>query len=260
MTSPPTLHPLTLLHRYASGYFPMIDDEDPAHPVFFWDRWPVRAVLPVNAQTAARARRMGRRAQGAGGRFEIRYTTAVETVLGHLQRVKEHSWVRGQVVDIYRALHEAGVLRTVEAWERDTDAGTRRRGDAAKEPRLVGALLGLVLPGVFVAETMYGLVPEASKVCLCQLVEDCWNAGHPTYELIDVQPPHNLDEYGLPLPRKTGTAHPCIRLGEQHLPLAAYLAAFAAAWKRAFAGGISEWLELASREKARGAVSVRFPE
>ena len=110
-----------ILQHYVAGYFPMVDLPDRAgRSEFFWDRWPVRAILPLDVQAAARARRMQRRAQAKanaeGGRpFDIRYTTAVEEVITQLQTVKENSWVRQEVVDIYRALHAAGVLQTVEA-------------------------------------------------------------------------------------------------------------------------------------------------
>jgi len=239
----PSIDLQDVLTRYTAGYFPMtdMDDADPsAKPVFYWDRWPIRAVLPLNDQSVARARRMARRAER---QFTIRHTTAVEKVLRHLKHAKDHSWVQGQVVEIYRALHAAGILRTIEAWlpaAEPTPAAPRPRD------RLVGALLGIVWPGVFVAETMYGLVPEASKVCLCRLVEDCAAAG---FEMIDVQTPHDMDECGAPLLPKAATAHPCTRLGEDHMPIEAFLEAFSAAWSRAFSGGIAEWLEWAAQEK-----------
>ena len=153
-----------------------------------------------------------------------------------LRQVKEHSWVRGEVVEIYRALHAAGLLWTLEAWEKG---------------RLVGGLVGVVLPGVFVAETMYGIVPEASKVCLCQLVEDCWNEGRGGFAMIDVQTPHDRDEMGLPLGRP-GTAHPCVRLGEKLVEIAVFLRELRGTWKRAFGGGAGEWLKLTREERSRG--------
>ncbi len=191
----------------------------------------MRALIGVNEETVARAKRMGARGRG---RFEIRYNTAVEEVIGQLQReeIKENSWVKEEVVKIYAALHAARLLRTVEAWD--------------GQGKLVGALLGIDLPGTFVAETMFGTVPEASKVCLCRLVEDCM-AGrgcvHAAKEMIDVQTPHDLCVWGFPGEEEDGqgggrtTAHPCVRLGEIYLPISAYMRAFVSAWKGAFARG-----------------------
>lgn len=218
-----------ILSRYAAGYFPLYDLEGR----FYWERLSIRAMIPVNADTAARARRLARRGRG---RFEIRYSTAIEQVVAQLQReeIKRNSWVKEEVVKIYAALDAARLLKTVEVWD--------------KGGNLVGALLGIDLPGTFVAETMYGLVPEASKICLCRLVEDCAAGRWGHKEIIDVQTPHNLEEWGLPREEEgedRGTSHPCVRIGEIYLPISVYMRAFVAAWKRGFGGGIEEWLEKA---------------
>jgi len=213
-----------ILTRYVSGYFPLYDLEGE----FFWERLSIRAMIPVNPDTAARARRLARRGRH---RFEIRHNTVTWDVVTLLQRedIKRNSWVQEEVVKIYAALHAARLLRTVEAWD--------------TQGNLAGALLGIDLPGTFIAETMFGLVPEASKICLCRLVEDCFHEGR---EIIDVQTPHNLDEWGLPREDASRTTpHPCVRIGEIYLPISVYMRAFVAAWKRAFNGGIEEWLERA---------------
>jgi leucyl/phenylalanyl-tRNA---protein transferase len=213
---------LDIVSRYAAGYFPLYDEQGN----FYWERQALRAVIPVNQETVARARRLARRGRR---QFEIRYTTAVEEVIAQLRRqeIKEHSWVQEEVVAIYRALHKNGMLRTVEAWN-------------ARTGELQGALLGLVLPGMFIAETMYGTVPEASKICLCQLVEDSFATG---VELIDVQTPHDFYEDALRAAGvETGTPHPCVRLGEQVIPLSRFRGLLAGAWQRAFTGGVEEWV------------------
>jgi leucyl/phenylalanyl-tRNA--protein transferase len=220
---------LEIVSRYAAGYFPLYDEDGR----FYWERLSVRAVIPVHDQTLARAKRLARRGKK---RFEIRRTTAVDDVIEQLksETVKADSWVREDVIAIYHALQKAGMLRTVEAWDPATGA-------------LVGALLGIALPGTFVAETMYGLVPEASKVCLCQLVEDCAASG---IEMIDVQTPHDFEAFDLlsdELRTRQSTAHPCVRLGEQYLPLATFQIQFTMAWRRAFNGGIAEWIEKSRR-------------
>jgi hypothetical protein len=127
-------------------------------------------------------------------------------------------------------------LRTVEAWQGE---------------KLAGALLGITLPGTYIAETMYGIVPEASKVCLCRLVEDCL-ATH--VEMIDVQTPHDLREMDFLLPGSDleRTPHPCVRLGEQLIPLPRFRRMFEAAWQRAFAGGVEEWVNAARQAHGNG--------
>ncbi len=159
---------MEVVTRYAAGYFPLYD----AAGRFYWERPNLRAILPVNPETVERADRLSRRHHK---KFQIRYTTAIDTVIGHLrdESIKQNSWVKKEVVAIYAAFRAAGLLQTVEAW----------RGN-----QLAGALLGIVLPGTFIAETMFGLIPDASKICLCQLVRDCAAQG---FFMIDVQTPHD---------------------------------------------------------------------
>lgn len=213
---------LEILSRYAQGFFPLYD----IRGRFYWEKLSVRAVMPLDAEAVRKAQRMAKRSHG---QFEIRYTTAVEQVIAQLQKeeIKEHSWVKEEVVGIYRNLYRAGLLQTVEAWVGG---------------HLVGGLLGIVMPGTFIAETMYGIVPEASKVCLCQLVIDCAAAG---FSMIDVQTPHDIDEFGLPRKREGETPHPCNRLGEVRVNVDVFMRAFELAWRRTFGGGIAEWLDIA---------------
>jgi leucyl/phenylalanyl-tRNA--protein transferase len=206
---------------YARGFFPLYDPWGR----FYWERLGTRAVIPINPDALRRARHLAVRRRSAKP-FQLRHTSAVDQVIAHLrdERVKERTWVRTEVVHIYTTLHNAGFLRTVEAWH---------------DGRLAGALLGLVLPGTFIAETMFGLLPDASKLCLCRLVEDCHAAG---IGAIDVQTPHDHDEFGLP---RQGTPHPCVRLGEQQVRLSAFMRGFSDRWKRSFDGGIDEWIAAA---------------
>ncbi|MGN6370242.1 MAG: hypothetical protein ACTHN5_18455 [Phycisphaerae bacterium] len=227
-----------ILARYAGGWFPLYDLAER----FYWERLSIRAVLPVTSEMAAHAKRMAKR---EGKRFEIRYTTAVEAVILALrdESVKPRSWVRAEVVSIYRTLHRAGLLQTIEAWDRERGV-------------IVGGLVGIVLPGVFVAETMFGLVPDASKACLCRLVEDAFAGG---VRMIDVQTPHHLDENGLPRARNGKTAHPCVRLGEEVITHARFMRWMGAAIHSAFPGTLTEWLEIATGiARVRGGAAVEM--
>jgi leucyl/phenylalanyl-tRNA---protein transferase len=216
-----------VLSRYAAGYFPLYDLDD--H--FYWERLPIRAMIPLTSETEVRAKKL---AQRPHKKYVIRYTTAVEQVVEHLADpgVKPRSWVKSEVVAIYRALYAAGLLQTIEAYDRTTNA-------------LAGALLGLVVPGTFIAETMFSLAPDASKVCLCQLIVDAHAAGH---RMIDVQTPHDLDDFppfGQAAPVEK-TAHPCIRLGERTIPVRSFMRQLKAAAAETFPGTLHDWLNTAA--------------
>jgi leucyl/phenylalanyl-tRNA--protein transferase len=221
-------HAAEILSYYAAGYFPLYDLADR----FYWERLPIRAVIPVTDENVAKAHAMARRPRK---KYLLRRNTSLSEIITHLQdpRVKENSWVRSEVVAIYRTLDDAGLLQTIEAFDVHTD-------------RLAGGLLGLALPGTFIAETMFALRPDASKLCLSQLLI---GAAHAGFRLIDVQTPHDLENYaafGLPSRDPDKTPHPCIRLGEQTLALPHFLKLFKAAATATFPGTLSDWLLIAS--------------
>jgi leucyl/phenylalanyl-tRNA--protein transferase len=68
------------------------------------------------------------------------------------------------MIKAYSQLHEAGAAHSAEAWQ----AG-----------ELVGGLYGVSLGGVFFGESMFALVPDASKVAFATLVAQlvAWGFG-----------------------------------------------------------------------------------
>ena len=184
-----------ILDCYYQGYFPLYD----WFGRFYWERPPERAIITLNAQAQARATRMLRR---CGKRFTFAHNTQFDQVLACLSnpKIKPFTWVRPQVRESYRRLHQAGFIQTTEAFN--------SRGE------LAGAVLGIMLPNVMIAETMFMLEPESSKASLCYLVRELHDRG---FAFIDVQTPHVRPE---PAPharitqRRATTPHPCVRLGE----------------------------------------------
>ncbi len=186
-----------ILARYYQGYFPLYD----WFGRFYWERPPERAMLMLDAPTHTRATRMLRR---AGREFTFAHNTQFEQVLTCLRdpKIKPFTWVRPQVVEMYRRLEQRGFIHTVEAFNKDG--------------RLAGAVLGIMLPNVLIAETMFMVEPEASKACLCRMVCDLHDRG---FAFIDVQSPHDRPEPPVGQARITrrrpATPHPCVRLGER---------------------------------------------
>ena len=180
-----------ILSKYLDGYYVMYDR---GLGRFFWDREPWRAIIPLNADTSARARRMLSRIKPP---FEIQEDRRADEVLSALSddRVKRHSWLRGEVLQIYREFQKHGHLKTIEA---------------IQDGQLAGAILAVVLGRVLIAETMFSLEPGASKACLCHAVLRYAGLG---FEFIDVQQEHAAD-------------HPSARLGEQVVSLRAFLPRF----------------------------------
>src|SRR2546423_14518482 len=133
-----------ILARYTGGYCPY---PDPSRDALLWDRKEVRAIIPLNEETAARAAKLLRTVRP---RYALQHNHAVEWVLAYLsdQQIRPETWVRGPVLTMYRVLEKHGFLRTFEATENG---------------RLVGAVLAIDLPGVLIIESMFSLASNSSK-------------------------------------------------------------------------------------------------
>ncbi len=70
---------------------------------------------------------------------------------------QDGTWITPPLMRAYVALHQAGYAHSVEAWD-----------DGA---RLVGGLYGVSVDGHFAGESMFHLVPDASKMALLHLID-----------------------------------------------------------------------------------------
>jgi len=95
------------------------------------------------------------------------------------------------MLEAYTKLHELGYAHSVETWQ---------------EGQLVGGLYGVALGGVFFAESMFTLVPDASKVALVSLVRQLQQWG---FRLMDCQQssPHVMAFGAEEIPRQDFLNH-----------------------------------------------------
>lgn len=106
-------------------------------------------------------------------RFEIKvdhdFRTTIESC-SSIKRAKEEStWIESDMIEDYVRLHEQGIAHSVEAYQ---------------DGKLAGGLYGLSMGNLFFGESMFHLVPEASKACLAKLVEI---AKRREFDFIDCQ-------------------------------------------------------------------------
>ena len=90
-------------------------------------------------------------------KYDIRFNTAFDQVIRHCGALREHergAWLGPHIVEAYTALHELGLSKSVEVWEGD---------------KLVGGLYGVTIGSCFIGESMFSLVPSASKLALIAL-------------------------------------------------------------------------------------------
>lgn len=175
--------PDLLVSAYASGWFPMADDEG----VIRWYSPDPRGIIPLDAfHVPSRLARVVRR-----GVFQIHVDRAFGEVIRACAEAERDphdpgSWISGEIIDSYRALHGAGVAHSVEAWQ----AG-----------QLAGGLYGVALGGAFFGESMFHRVTDASKVALVALVDRLRSRG---YRLLDTQwTTEHLRQFGaVEIPRR----------------------------------------------------------
>lgn len=158
-----------VLAGYSEGVFPM-----PLHQTGFgqmgWWSPLQRGVLPLDALRVTRSLRKSAK------RFTTSIDQAFEQVLaGCADPNRPHGWIDTDITRVYRRLHRAGFVHSVEVWD--------------DEGRLVGGLYGVGLGGLFAGESMFHdpiWGRDASKVALLALVE-LLDDEYAEQRLIDVQ-------------------------------------------------------------------------
>jgi leucyl/phenylalanyl-tRNA--protein transferase len=103
----------------------------------------------------------------------------------------EGTWITGEILESYVALHERGVAHSVEVWDKEA---------------LAGGLYGVSLGGAFFGESMFHRATDASKVAIVALVERLRARG---YTLLDTQwlTPFLASLGGIEVPREAYLEH-----------------------------------------------------
>jgi leucyl/phenylalanyl-tRNA---protein transferase len=159
-----------IIALYAKGHFLMDNGEG-----LGWYRSRVHALIPLDERF--HVHKSLRRAVNSG-RFEARingdFAATVENCANRGGRFDAEVWISEDLREIYLALHRAGIAHSFEMWQ---------------EGKLAGGVLGLALGGVFIGESMFYSVPEASKVAMVRLVEHLRSRGFEYFDA-QIQNPH----------------------------------------------------------------------
>ena len=142
-----------------------------------------RGILPLETfHVPARLARVIR-----SGKFEVSADRAFERVMeACAHRPGDGTWISGEILECYLAIHRLGLAHSVEVWQ---------------EGALAGGLYGVHLGGAFFGESMFHRVRDASKVALAALVDRLQRRG---FSLLDTQwvTPH-LQQFGaVEIPRR----------------------------------------------------------
>jgi len=154
-----------LLGAYKKGIFPWYSKDD---PILWWSPNPRLLLYPDKFIVRKSFRRVLR-----SGKFTVTFDKYFSEVIIHCAMVyregQEASWIVDEIIEAYTRLHEEGFAHSVEVH---------------KEGKLVGGLYGIAFGKAFFGESMFSLVPDASKVAFKALSDVLGSRG---YDFIDCQ-------------------------------------------------------------------------
>jgi leucyl/phenylalanyl-tRNA---protein transferase len=158
------LNPERLLLAYANGIFPWFSRK----PILWWSPNPRCVLFPRDFKKSKSLIQVIRK-----NIFEVRFDSCFKDVIIHCAKMKRKgekgTWITSDMIKAYCKLHKIGFAHSVEVFH---------------QSKLVGGLYGVSLGGAFFGESMFHLVPNASKVALYHLVEFCINHQ---FDIIDNQ-------------------------------------------------------------------------
>lgn len=153
-----------LLFAYRSGIFPWYDE---GQPLLWWSPDPRCVFMPGDFHISRRLQRELRRSTA-----EIRFNTAFSDVIracAEPRRSEQGTWITPDMVKAYEGLHKGGWAHSIEVWQ---------------SGELKGGLYGIAIGKAFFGESMFSLMPNASKLALLYLAAQL-DAGN--LELLDCQ-------------------------------------------------------------------------
>ncbi len=138
----------SIIQGYAQGYFLMADDNNELG----WYRSRQRALIPLDhrfryPQSLQRVLNQER--------FRVMINQDFRAVCEGCAN-RETTWITDELKEIYWNLYKAGWAYSFESWQGE---------------ELAGGILGIVIHGAFIGESMFYRIPEGSKIAMVKLVE-----------------------------------------------------------------------------------------
>ncbi len=153
-----------LFEAYRLGIFPWYNEP----PILWWCPNPMFVLFPEEIKVAKSLKPLLHR-----NAFDFTVNKAFENVAMQCKNIErsgqDGTWIGDDVLAAYNRLHEAGYAHSAEVWQDD---------------QLVGGLYGVKMGKVFFGESMFSLVPNASKYAFVKYVRQLVTEG---VALIDCQ-------------------------------------------------------------------------
>ncbi len=137
-----------IVEGYAQGYFLMADERDRLS----WYGSRDRTLIPLDERfryPKSLQRVLNQK------RFTVDINRDFQAVVAGCAN-RETTWISPELEKIYWLLYQNGYAYSFETWQGD---------------ELAGGILGIVIGGAFIGESMFYRIPEGSKVAMVKLVE-----------------------------------------------------------------------------------------
>jgi leucyl/phenylalanyl-tRNA--protein transferase len=154
------LDPARLVAAYRAGIFPWYNEP----PILWWSPNPRAIIDPESLHISRSMRRTLKKTS-----FTVTTGTALERVMEQCAKRREGTWLSDEMQDAYLRLAEMGLATSYEVWDKK---------------QLVGGLYGVLIGGLYAAESKFHRRTDASKIALICAVTDLFSRG---VQLFDVQ-------------------------------------------------------------------------
>ena len=145
-----------LLLAYQNGIFPWFNDDE---PILWWSPSERMVVVPQLYKVSKSTRNLINQ-----NKFKVTFNQNFAEVIRNCQQIErtgqEGTWITEDIITSYTKLHEMGIAKSVEVWQKDSQSSWE----------LVGGLYGVDLGHVFCGESMFSKVSNASKIAFVWLV------------------------------------------------------------------------------------------
>ena len=153
-----------LLLAYSNGFFPWFSFRHWKEPHWYCplDRY---VIFPKEIHISHSMRQLMRQ-----NKYIVTFNQCFEGVIRGCSSVDDRNqeygaWLGSDMIKAYTELHRLGYAASVEVWEpQDMSLGKR-------SAKLVGGLYGVAVRNAFFGESMFSLVPNASKLALIYLAK-----------------------------------------------------------------------------------------
>ena len=187
-----------LVLAYSNGFFPWYAFQMEREPHWYCplDRYVIFPnEIHISHSMRQLLRQQNQRSLVEGkSKYEVTVNQDFEGVINGCSKAQgrheEHgAWLGPDIIEAFTRLPHQGYAASIEVWE-PTDTATGRR--------LVGGLYGVTLRNAFFGESMFSLVPNASKLALIHLAKAMERIGGRFIDcqfetpLVNGWPPHHV--------------------------------------------------------------------